>query len=218
MLWADVPGFYEKLGYVLAGREAIFHCPRKKRRPPRGLAVRPADAADLAGVAALHERERCFAGRDAPTWSALFGMPGTDFYVLEREGRVAAYGVVGKGHDLEGCLHEWGGDEILLPVLLSGVFALRPERELWVMSPPWKHQAARAMAFQGFVSSAGALGMMKVLDRRTLLEALGLDATPGLPEDHGALVRTVFGYPAGPDASEDGGLPVPLYLFGLDST
>ena len=217
ILWADVPAFYERLGFVLAGRESIFICPRVSWHAPRRTTARPANLQDLPAIRDLHGREVCRVRRDERTWRILFELPRTEFYVIECGNRIIAYGVVGKGHDLGGCLHEWGGEEVLLPVLVSGIFELRLERELYVMSPPWKRQAARAMAFHRVAPHAGALAMLKVLDRDALLRSLGLEQLRDLPDDHDAFVRRVFGCPTQPDAPRKAALPVPFYLFGLDS-
>jgi GNAT superfamily N-acetyltransferase len=217
VLWANLPKFYEGLGFALAGREAVFVCPRATWHVPRRTVARPATPADLPGIRALHERELCRVRRDEATWRTLAGLPKTDFYVVEREDRIIAYGVVGKGHDLEGCLHEWGGEEILLPVLVSGIFDLRPDRELYAMSPTWKRQAVRAMGFHGAIANPGALAMLRVLDRAAVLRSLDLPASLDLPEDHGDFVRRVFGSPSQPEADEGAALPVPFYLCGLDS-
>jgi N-acetylglutamate synthase-like GNAT family acetyltransferase len=217
ILWADVPKFYEGLGFALAGRETIFICPRQAWHAPRRTTTRLATDADLRAIRILHEHEACRVRRDEATWRKLLALPKTDFYVIEREGRVIAYGVVGKGHDLAGCLHEWGGEEVLLPVLVGGVFSLRTERELYVMSPPWKRQAARAMGFHHAIAHAGPLAMLRALDRPALRRSLGIADVTALPEDHGDFVRRVFGCPSQPEAAEGSPLPVPFYLFGLDS-
>jgi GNAT superfamily N-acetyltransferase len=217
ILWADVAKFYERLGFVLAGRETIFVCPRAAWNRPRQSTVRLATAADLPEIAELHDLEICRARRDEKAWHTLFGLPKTSFYVLERHGSLLAYGVVGRGYDLAGCLHEWGGDELLLPALVSSIAMLRDETQLYVMSPPWKQQATRAMSYHGIGANQGALGMIKVLDREALLRSLGWERTPGLPDDHGAFVRAVLGCPEHAEPPESSKLPVPFYLFGLDS-
>lgn len=217
ILWADVPKFYEGLGFTLAGRETVFICQRQTSHSPRRTPVRPATEADLPAIRALHEREDCRVRRDEATWKKLMALPRTDFYVVEMQGRIVAYGVVGKGHDLGGCLHEWGGEEILLPVLVSTVFTLRKEDELYVMSASWKRQAARAMGFHGAKAHTGPLAMLRVLDKDALLRSLGLEETAELPADSGDLVRSVFGCSSQPESVEGSPLPVPFYLFGLDS-
>jgi hypothetical protein len=216
ILWADVPEFYERLGFVLAGRESLFVCQRGPVRASRHLRVRPATADDLGAIIRIHDAELCRVRRDEAAWGRLFEMPRTHFYVLQRRGEVIAYGVVGKGHDLRGCLHEWGGDETLLPTLVSAIAAHRREPQLVVMCPPWKSQAVRAMSFHGLAPSHGALGMLKVLDRGTLLESLDL-VDEGLPQDHEGLVSALFGAPGAACPGVREGLPLPFYLFGLDS-
>jgi GNAT superfamily N-acetyltransferase len=216
MLWSDVPGLYEPLGFALAGCETLHSCPRADWPLPRGSRARPLVKRDIPAVAALHDREPCRVRRDLATWSRLLAMPATNAYVIERKEGVVAYAIVGKGHDLQGCLHEWGGDDLLLPPLASAILTLRMEDSIYIMSPPWKLQARLALAFHGVAPVAGAIGMMRVLDRSALLESLGVSVGIDLPESDMALVHHLFG-----DAEHrpdgDGAFPLPFYVFGLDS-
>ncbi len=210
VLWSEVPGFYERHGFVQAGQEVIHPVEREllERLPLRGT-VRPMRRKDLPAVIALHAAEPAGPLRDGRHWAVLAGLPGTAWYVLEDRSRIEAYGVVGRGEDLQGCLHEWGGEETALPILAAGILDLRTEPHLYVMSAPWKATARNAMGFHGIPAIDGVLGMIRIRDPAALAEKTG---HPGLADtqDPAEAVRRLFGDRSLPGA-------VPLYFFGLDS-
>jgi hypothetical protein len=118
---------------------------------------------DLNVIAEIHAGEPHLLVRSASDWKRLVGIPRCDVYVLEAFGQVEAYGVVGKGHDLGGCLHEWGGPSRHLPSLVGGITALRRESALWVMSAPWRREALAPFTAMGLEIREGVLGMVKAL-------------------------------------------------------
>jgi len=207
VLWDESNGWYERFGFVRSGREMLHLAPSWPfEHLVRPGWVRPLEPRDLGAVRALHERESAATVRTSETWRRLLAVPKTAAYVLEFQGEIEAYGVVGKGNDLQGCLHEWAGLEYSLPALLSGIFAERRDlRELTVMSPPWKTEAGRAMAFHGVESTPGVLGMIWLPDCNQL--ATKLDRLEMVDLGHDEIVHRLF---AGPDA-------IPFYLRGLDS-
>lgn len=231
ILWADVGGFYERLGFSPFGSEMLFHCRRGRLPSSKSGAVRAASADDLAAMTRLHERERGRVERDAAMWQRVFGMPGTEFFVLEENAAVVAYGVLGKGHDLQGCIHEWGGDELRLPQLVRGMMDATSRDTAVVMAAPWKEQARSAMAFHSVEAWAGALGMGRLLKRDVLLAGLGGLPRDAAAQDDATLLRTVFGSSGAveafwvpscageslPTAAPTSALPLPFYAFGLDS-
>lgn len=163
VLWSDVPGFYEPMGFTRAGVELLVEVPRRLHGVAKSTLVRPMEPDDLDVIAEIHAREPHVLVRSASEWKRLVGIPRCDVYVLEAFGQVEAYGVVGKGHDLGGCLHEWGGPSRHLPSLVGGITALRRESALWVMSAPWRRDALAPFAAMGLQIHEGVLGMVKAL-------------------------------------------------------
>ena len=212
VLWADTPAWYERFGFVLAGRENLFDIPRDLLPPTSSIhEVRLARKRDRRIIRELHDREVSRTARTSAIWRSHFDLPLTDWYVVERHGRPAAYGVVGKGRDLTGCLHEFGGPESLLVPLISGILASRGIDRIPVMTAPWKVTAAAILAAYGLPLHRGVLGMIHVPDMPRICTRLKLPAAD-LDGDHDRFVRTVFGHP---DESADPLLP--FYLFGLDA-
>lgn len=207
VLWDEAEGWYEQFGFVRSGREMLHRAPEWAFSClVRPTWVRPVEARDLPALRALHDRENAATVRSANDWRRVLAVPRTHAYVLEWKGEIEAYGVVGKGNDLQGVLHEWAGLECALPSLISGIFARRRDlKELAVMSAPWKTEAERAMEYHDVESAPGVLGMIWLPDHE------GLAIRSGRPEivdlGHDAVVQALFGSPDG----------LPFYLRGLDS-
>lgn len=215
VLWTDRESFYRRLGFVRAGQELVHAVTAGLLPAPAGsLRVRPAHRRDLPAMSELHDRELAGTSRRQAEWEAAWSLPATHFYILEDRGTVLAYGVLGKGTDLEGCLHEWGGGEKHLPDLCSGILALTGHPRIFVMTPPWKQDAVQAMRAHGHEPRYGALGMLHAPDPPGLATRLGLPSQAA-SWDHDTLLLSAFGVP---DGGPPGLIPpLPFYLFGLDS-
>lgn len=161
VLWSDVADFYERFGFARSGRELLCEVPTRLFHVEKGCLVRKAEPEDLPRIAAIHSREPCHVIRTESMWRAHFGIPGCDFYVLESFGSVEGYAVVGKGHDLSGCLHEWSTPSNHVTSLVGGVTRLRRDKSLWLMSAPWKESMLAPFAALGLQVHEGVLGMVR---------------------------------------------------------
>jgi GNAT superfamily N-acetyltransferase len=162
-LWSEADALYVAAGFERRGTEVVLVADLDRFAPPTFGEVRPFRTGDLDAVVALHDAEPARTLRDRATWEILLAVPRTSTYVLERGGRVLAYGVVGRGADLDRTLHEWGGEERLLPDLCGGVLVLRGDDELYVLAPPWKRRARDLFTARGAAVSEGPLCMLKAL-------------------------------------------------------
>lgn len=208
VLWDErQSSLYEQLGFVRAGREILHGVTRWDFPDLLGPSrVRAIESRDLPAVRALHERELASTVRTPDMWRRLLAVPRTEAWVLERDQHIDAYGVLGKGNDLQNCVHEWGGSEGALPALLAGIFARRRDLdEFVVMSAPWKEEASRAMALHGLAGTLGVLGMIWLPEAPAL--AARLHQLEVGDRNHDDIVRALF----------DGAHAAPFYLCGLDS-
>jgi GNAT superfamily N-acetyltransferase len=208
VLWNEhESSLYKRLGFVRAGREILHGVTRWDLPDLLGTSrVRAIESRDLPAVRELHERELASTVRTPGMWRRLLAVPRTEAWVLERDQHIDAYGVLGKGNDLQNCVHEWGGAEDALPALLAGIFARRPDLdELLVMSAPWKEEASRAMALHGLAGTPGVLGMIWLPEAPAL--AARLRRLEVGDRSHDDIVRALF----------DGVHAAPFYLRGLDS-
>ena len=150
-LWTDLDKFYQTLGFVSLGRELRFHfrsMPNLSRScralnfnlidrqsPPNGL---------VESLKALRFPILRAIDRSNERFNDYLRIPLTFPYVRTENEHIKAFGIVGKGYDLGGVIHEWGGqspDDILKVVALAKVdlkfndiIVLAPKN----LNPLWK--------------------------------------------------------------------------------
>jgi predicted N-acetyltransferase YhbS len=143
LLWAENPTLYERLGFVAGATEDFLLLARRPlaQQPD----VRVMTVADHAAAHALHQQKPLRVERDAATMSGLLTTPGMNALVLERDGAVVAYACCGKGADLQGHWHEFGGDDAdVATLLLAGMHRLG-QTDAIVLLPPWRRRLRAAL-------------------------------------------------------------------------
>ncbi len=207
ILWTDREPFYARFGFVRAGLEILHVIGAADldgipERPVRRLAPE-----DLPAVAAIHDREPARLLRSADDWRVLAGIPACDGWILDGPDGPASYAFVGRGIDLQGVLHEWGGDDASFLALARGILRATGRPEIVVMSPPWRLALSEQLRARGVPGIHGSLGMI----RFRAGDAAGAGGLPPVADP--ATVRSRFGDEARP------GRPAGLafYVFGLDS-
>lgn len=124
LLFGSPRNLYRRAGFVPAGRErALPLVPPLQASPSKPGARRggPADAERLLPLLAAHPLG---VERSCEEFRTLLSIPRTELWLLERAGNILAYAVCGKGRDLVGIAHEWGGDPEALAELLGELAGL----------------------------------------------------------------------------------------------
>ena len=206
-LWADQAQFYEARGYRAAATEVDWFLPLGSAQAlPEPSSVRPGRPGDAAAVHALYERHDRRVLRTREETAALLGSPGMRWLVrtaVEPEQEVVAYGCLGRGRDLAGVVHEWGGAAVdvlaLVRALLESSSGAEDSPGLFLMSPPASDEIAELLEAAQATSLVGVLGMAKIL--RTDLACMSIRAAAQGPAP--ALVRSAAGRPklSGPSGS-----------------
>jgi GNAT superfamily N-acetyltransferase len=175
VLWADDPAFYERRGYREFGAELDLAL-------PAALALALPDDASVDGirpedVPALHALYLGHGRRAERTLSesrALLSTPGMVTAVArDGAGVPLAYACLGRGHDLEGVVHEWAGeDRAVLACLRAHLVAGGAERDLFLMAPPAESTLVERLVTLGAPNALGVLAMARVLEPRVLADGL----------------------------------------------
>ena len=141
ILWSDLFQFYQKLGFTSLNSElrVCFH--RAKTKPSRGGQFVPISPSSLEDYETLNHL-RMQLGTDTLTRTAdefrqLASIPETHFFMQSRRNQITGYGIIGRGYDMVGVIHEWavGSPEDLLQ-LINSVFAQSELEELYLLCPP----------------------------------------------------------------------------------
>ena len=162
LLWADEPGFYQRRGYSLDGTETDFLVSKiPTALIDSELNVRPLHASDRGQVHELYTWHGARIERSARETARLLGCPEMRVLVATRGQEVEAYVCFGRGADLAGVVHEWGGS----PAGVLACLAVLLERadSLFVMAPGEPGPIGELLDECGAIRAAGRLGMTKPL-------------------------------------------------------
>lgn len=207
LLWAEDPAVYRSRGYRAFGWEVLHIVDPEAVAADGGRAKvhgaarnRPLRDGDVGEIHALYggHPERCL--RSESETRALLRAPKMTSMVRADGDRVLAYALVGRGEDLVGVVHEWGGSpEDVWALILSMSERRRRNGDrapLVVMSAPGESSWHALAERKGCSRRDGSLGMAKPLGPASLD-----------PASLGAYRSEGDGFP---------GEPVP-FAWGLDS-
>lgn len=227
-LWGAEHNLYRRLGFNLCGRQVTL---------PMTTALKPHQSwirkQELCGVQTgftvavfnkmLERKDGLRIRETAFPWMSAHH--GTQWFWVGPSERPNAYLAVGKGIDLQGVVHEYGGDRGTLLQLMDWVSALRSDLN-WIGSI----ESARTLEFAFDSSQVDYLCMARITDPVGLIQASSeaprssIDFSKIAPLEVPALL---FGGPPGClDEFSQGALdyhehyqstlPLPLWLWGLD--
>lgn len=220
-LWGAEHSLYERLGFELCGTQATIPLAGLQLEEGEPGAVRegwtPAIFEALAtrnGGLALQPEDRLWveAQQKSVRW-----------YWLGPAEDPRAYAALGRGIDLTGMVHEWGGEAEALRRLLSGIRTLHPDAVL-LGSPALFERAG----IRGRGDRTEFLCLGRVLDLEALLAAydLSMAARARIEDARGQgaarICRFLFGPDPDPDPDPGSGVPagcleLPLWFWGLDA-
>ncbi len=185
-LFGEARALYTRLGFVRAGRERVVRLDPDPDAADKRVRVGRVD--DAARLLPLLDAHPVGVERDVARFTRVLRIPDTHLYTLEDATGPRAYCVEGKGRDLRGVVHEWGGDPASVSALLRGV-AAGLTAPLWVLGPEGLPAAVDGE------QALGAVALLRILR----------------PDRLGASdPRELFGDERRPAR-------IPFYVWGLDS-
>ena len=162
LLWADDPVFYGRRGYALDGQEVDFLVDKESGAfPVADLNIRPLAKGESGDIHALYSKHEARVARSATETSMLLACPRMTVLVAEREGEVISYLCFGRGADLEGVAHEWGGNADGVMACIAKLLA--ENASVFVMTPGDPGVLGDRLDAIGALRAYGRLGMSKPL-------------------------------------------------------
>lgn len=222
VLWSDQEEFYRKLGFYRVGQEWDFLI-SEGNLSASSRSCRPINlAADLMGIWSLYLKHDYGLERSLEEMQAYLQIPELKCFVTERDGEIDSYICINKGADFTQVIHEWGGEvQAVCQNIQSCQKKYFANKPLVLISPA----SNEFSAFEKISMSRkiGHLGLVKVLDRKILIEQyLNWNRFSGeqrqeqekkLGElDDEKFLKTCFG--GGEMINEK---PLPFFLWGFDS-
>lgn len=163
ILWTDIPDFYRKFQFELTGSENQFTINKDLPTDAKGLKFLrgPQVAADA--ILNLYQKHRVTTLRSVDEIRRFMNIPNTQVYTAwGQNNQLLAYAVEGKGADLKGHIHEWGGQ---LPELFALLNYIRKTTQSnpRLLAPSHSVNLTRQLEAAGIKREENFLGMIKIL-------------------------------------------------------
>ena len=173
ILWTDLFEFYQKLGFELAGSEILAEINGPLLETlPKTWRFEESLRVDPKALLRLYNKHTVASVRTEAQVRDFLKIPNTRVYTAwDLHGQLAAYVVEGKGADLQGCLHEWGGGVDALLALVSHV-QHQQGRSLYWMIPYHCRNLIHTLQQKQVPMHHGMLGMLKLLQPERFAQKL----------------------------------------------
>ncbi len=182
ILWTNLYDFYRKFGFELTGNEISIIVENELSLPaPSNLIFREGSNVDPAAIYKLYSRHTVCTVRTVEDIRNFLKIPNARIYTAwDSQGALAAYAIEGKGVDLDGYIHEWGGGVSEVVQLTQHIYKTQ-QRPITLIAPI--HSVSLIEKFRSFgcMIHEGHLGMIKILKT----EALFSKITRHARNDHG---------------------------------
>ncbi len=175
ILWTQLYDFYRKLGFELGGIEQAFIIEKNistahsnPSTHSNHLKILNTLKVDPAALLKVYSRHTLGATRTTEDFRRYLNIPNTQLYTAwDENNNLKAYAVEGKGEDLIGYIHEWGGTVSSLMPLLAHI---RQEKNgpITLICSAQAQNLARQLKDQGALAHQGFLGMFRLLNQQNL--------------------------------------------------
>jgi len=166
MLWTGINSFYQKLGFIDAGRETIVHLPSSPiTKSTTHHVVQNTNRIDGQILLSLFNKHLLRSVRTPSEVKKLLSIPNSTLWSLWNSSKthMKAYAVVGKGADFKNFIHEWGVEVSHLTDLISEI-QRSSNSQLSLITPPDCKNLLSQLLEKGCSTVENPLGMMKIIN------------------------------------------------------
>jgi len=164
ILWTSLYDFYRKIGFEVAGREVsvVLNAALPVTAPELRFEKTP--LVDPQALLRLYSQHTCGVVRTLEDFRKFLKIPNTRIFTAwGTDNQLKAFLVEGKGVDLQGYIHEWGGDVDSLISLMA--FAQKETTgALTLLSPAHAENLIQKLESFGCRKFDGILGMIRILN------------------------------------------------------
>lgn len=202
ILWTNLYDFYRKLNFELSGIEVslIFDKPLLDK-DTSGLRYIKGNKVDPAALHRLMTHHTVSTVRSIEDVRKYLQIPNSRVYTAwDNSGALKAYAIEGKGADLDGYIHEWGGGVSTITPLLNYIFNDQGQRPLNLIAPAHAQNLIQNLTHKGANYCEGYLGMIQLLNFESLFSKVNRHARQDLgvegfeiKEDNGQLTLRILG-------------------------
>lgn len=172
ILWTDLFDFYRKVGFELVGSEISFNLSKPLPDFEHDLKFLTTASISPEALLKVYSQHTVGSVRNISDIQKSLKIPNSRVYTAwNKNGQLKAYAIEGKGADLAGYIHEWGG-------LLSDLMPLlkfvkdNSNTPITLIGSHHNKGLIRKMKELGVSSHSGYLGMVKILNTDNLIKKL----------------------------------------------
>lgn len=172
ILWTDLYDFYRRMGFELGGNEVSAVIDRDLIGGEANLKFLESGKIAPEAIHRLYSQHTVTSLRTIDETRKYLQIPNSRVYTAwDQNGTLKAYAIEGKGADLDGYIHEWGGNVKALASLFNHVRQSQ-KRSITVIIPGHSQNLIRMLTSQNILVNEGFLGMIKVLNTQNLFSKI----------------------------------------------
>ena len=174
ILWTNLYDFYRRMGFELAGTEMSVVLEHELSDIETPSSLRFMDSARVAPepIHRLYSQHTVSSLRTLDETRKYLQIPNMRVYTAwDTHGALKAYAIEGKGADLIGYVHEWGGSVSNLLPLFTHIRRIQA-KPITIILPRHSQNLRRAFETIGLPINDGYLGMIKILNFPALFAKL----------------------------------------------
>ncbi len=165
ILWTNLFDFYRKLGFELAGTELSFVFEKEFTASESGLRFLTTSRVSPEAIFKVYSNHTVTTVRTFEDIRKCLNIPNTKVYTAwDSSNQLVAYAIEGKGADLNGYLHEWGGQVSKIISLLSYIRKEKGQPMTLIAPRHSQNLVNELLKIDGVVKTEGFLGMVKILN------------------------------------------------------
>lgn len=139
ILWSDLDSFYHKFGYLKMGSEFryvfTFDSGIKLNHDLVCVDPRSLTSDDLQVISDLRLEVPLTLRRSTCEFRRLLTIPAMGLFLIVCRSEIVAFMILGKGADMVGVIHEWGGDLDLLVAGFHSIMSMLEISQVTVLAP-----------------------------------------------------------------------------------
>ncbi len=163
LLWTEIPDFYRKFQFELAGNELQYLIDRDLPTEETGLRFHQGNNVAPEAILNLYQKHRVTTLRSPEEVRRFMQIPNSQTYTAwSQDNKLLAYAIEGKGADLKGHIHEWGGNIPELFALLNFIRHTTKQNPR-LLAPAHSTNLKRKLEATGIKSHENFLGMIRIL-------------------------------------------------------
>ncbi len=164
ILWTDIYDFYRKVGFELGGTEISAQFDAAPKVDATGLKFVESPKVSAEAIARIYAQHTCGSIRSIEDIRKSLTIPNMRVYTAwDSSGQMQAYAIEGKGADLNGYIHEWGGSVSKILPLLGHIIETQ-KKSITIIAPIHAKNLLRQLQSHGAQLHQGVLGMIKVVN------------------------------------------------------